>query len=492
MHEGLHERLREQLTLRILQVGAVAAVLAVSLHYAFELDRFLVPKELVLHLTAALAGITAVRRVALGRVDRLLLLFLLLSGVSAIFATNRWLALRAVAVTASAILVFWAARAVGRPLVNALALAVVIAAATSLLQAYGVRIDLFALNRAPGGTLGNRNFVGHIAAFGLPVVFLAALRARRLWLAGSGVAIVTAALVLTRSRAAWIAAAAAIVIFLAARGGKRMLAIVGSAAAGVVAALLIPNTLHWRSDNPYLESVRRVAGYDAGSGHGRLVQYQRSLLMAARHPLFGVGPGNWPVEYPRYARRDDPSLDQNEGGMTTNPWPSSDWIAFVSERGLAAAIVLMIVLLNMLHFSREAENVAILGTIAAAGLAGLFDAVLLLAVPALLVWATLGALAPPQQSPDLLPLPPKPLAVVALIVVSLIGTARSGAQLYAMNAYVSGSSLESASHVDPGNYRLQLRLARNTRGKRRCEHALAAHALFPNADAARDLARGCN
>ena len=67
------------------------------------------------------------------------------------------------------------------------------------------------------GTLGNRNFVAHIAAFGLPLVLLAALRARtggRFFVASIGVMIVTASLVLTRSRAAWLAFAAMLLVFL--------------------------------------------------------------------------------------------------------------------------------------------------------------------------------------------------------------------------------------------------------------------------------------
>lgn len=509
--------LADRLALRVLQIGAIAVVLAASTFTAFELDRFLVPKELALHLTAALAGILVARRVRPSRVDVLLLGVMLLGALSAAMATNRWLALRALAVTASSVALFWAGRALRqagleRPLLNGIALAVVAAAATALLQAYGVRLVLFATNRAPGGTLGNRNFVGHIAAFGLPVVLLTALRARRVVLASLGVAMVTAALVLTRSRAAWIAAAVVLLIFIVRAASKRLLFVLLFAAGGAAAALLIPNTLHWRSENPYLDSVKGVAGYDAGSGRGRLVQYERSLLMAATHPLLGAGPGNWPVEYPRYAVAGDPSLDHNEQGMTANPWPSSDWIAFLAERGLAAAVLLAFALLLIARGGRRepgGEGAALLATIAAAVIAGLFDAVLLLAAPALLVWTTIGALSPPTQAPPpppLTPAPPMPIppspsysrlrwpAVLLVIGIAVVGAVRSAGQLAAMDVYSTHgdrASLESAARIDPGNYRLRLRLARIERGRKRCEHAFAAHALFPSAAAARDAARGC-
>ena len=56
--------------------------------------------------------------------------------------------------------------------------------------------------------------------------------------------------------------------------------------------------------------------------------------MAAAHPLLGVGTGNWSVRYPRYAPASDPSM--TDVGLTANPWPSSDWVAVLSERGPAA------------------------------------------------------------------------------------------------------------------------------------------------------------
>src|SRR5437667_269365 len=66
-----------------------------------------------------------------------------------------------------------------RPLVAALAFAVVAGAATCLLQAYGVPSEAFSLNRAPGGTFGNRNFVAHLAAIGTPALILIAMTARQ-------------------------------------------------------------------------------------------------------------------------------------------------------------------------------------------------------------------------------------------------------------------------------------------------------------------------
>jgi O-antigen ligase len=497
--------------LRIVQLGAILVVLAVTPREVFDLDRFLVPKELVLHATALLAGLFALRRIVLSRIDWLLLGYLLLSALSVVFAQNPWIGIRAVALSASAVLLFWIARALrvagrSRPLLNALAVAVVLAAVTALVQAYGLDLTLFPSSRAPGGTLGNRNFVGHAAAFGLPLVLLAALRARRFVFGAAGVTIVMASLVLTRSRAAWLACAVSLAVFCIAMlvsrmtPWKRVAGIALFAIAGAAAALLIPNALRWRSDNPYLESVQGVVNYEGGSGRGRLIQYTHSLRMAAAHPLLGVGAGNWPVRYPEYAARNDGSLNDSEPGTTFNPWPSSDWVAFVSERGFVAAALLGAVFVMLfvrgvrqLRTEYGLEAATLLATITAAGVAGAFDAVLLLAFPSFLVWTALGALecggnAPPlSYSHESKSGGAASALHIVLLIVALLGVARSASQLVAMELYSTGGNLARAARIDPGNYRVQLRLGR----KGRCEHALAARGLFPNARAAKAAARGC-
>ena len=318
----------ERWALRIMQIGVVAIVLITTVYKSFELDRFFLPKELVLHVTALVAGLLIVRsfrRVVFSGVDAILLAFLLLGLVSAIAATNVWVGTRALAVSASGVAIFWVARTLRearleRPLLHAIALAVVLAAATCCLQAYGVRTDLFSINRAPGGTLGNRNFVAHLSAFGVPIVLWATLTATRTYgylLGTAGTAIVTVALVLTRSRAGWLAAGAVLVVWVAAfvfsapirRSRTTVLRLAGIVVAlglGVAAAILVPNTLRWRSDNPYLESMRSVANFQEGSGAGRLVQYRRTLRIVGHDPVLGAGPGNWAVEYPKYATGRDP------------------------------------------------------------------------------------------------------------------------------------------------------------------------------------------
>src|SRR5688572_10283141 len=129
-------RTADRVALRSVQIGAAAVMLAATVHKVFELDRFFIPKELALHLTAAFAGMLAfqrMRKTVAGRLDHLLLLYLLASVLSAVFATNHWLAGRALAVSISAVLLFRMGQSLrdaglARAAVNALTFAIVIVA----------------------------------------------------------------------------------------------------------------------------------------------------------------------------------------------------------------------------------------------------------------------------------------------------------------------------------------------------------------------------
>jgi O-antigen ligase len=356
-------------------------------------------------------------------------------------------------------------------------------------------------------------------------MMMAALLAARGWRVAAsmlGVTLTAATVVLTRSRAGYLAAAAALLIFLGAllvsaqlrsqtRTWMRFAAVIAIAAVGVVAAMFVPNSLRWRSDNPYLESFSGVANFQEGSGAGRLVQYRQSLGMLGKNPVFGVGPGNWSVEYPAHAARRDPSLDRSEPGTTSNPWPSSDWVAFLSERGVVAALALagafLLVALQALRQLRSAQDfdhalaaATLLATVVAVNVAGMFDAVLMLALPALLVWAAIGALWVPVPAPRFATLSGRirRSATAGLLVLAAVGALRSAAQLVAMGIYTNAdgtAAMRLAARVDPANYRVRVRLARGGSGLRRaqrCDHAQAAHKLFPNAAEARSLSRSCD
>ncbi|MEL6613855.1 MAG: O-antigen ligase family protein, partial [Bacteroidota bacterium] len=508
-------------------VGLIVAVVVVTATRSFDLDRFFVPKELVLHATALLAGLLTLARVRHLRVtwtDLALVGVIGISALSAVWAANPWAAGRALALTCSGAAVFWVARVLRQegldsPLVRSAAIAVVLAAVLALAQAYGIESPYFSTNRAPGGTLGNRNFVGHLAAFGLPLLLVPALRSPR-WstvlLSMVGLLLVVGILVLTRSRAAWLGAGAVVVVLglcvLVAPTLRRwsMLLraglVVAVIAAGGGLATSLPNALDWVSDSPYLESAQGMLNYREGSGQGRLLQYQRSLGLVQQAPLLGVGPGNWSVAYPGVAPPGDPSMSGSRPGMTSNPWPSSDAVALVSERGLLGVLVWLLFAGSLLwtvwaSLRKEGDDrVAagaglLLAMSAGVVVTGAFDAVLLLAWPVLLVATVAGALLPEAQARSIAV--PRWLRVAffaVLVTLAGVGAVRSGGQWAAMRLYeadASRASLERAAQLDPGSYRVHLRLAQRTRGTARCPHAQTAAALYPHATAAQRLAARC-
>jgi O-antigen ligase len=524
----------------VLVFGAFAVVLAALPFKAFDLERFYVPKELALFVTAAAAAVFLLdraRQLAVGWVDVLLAGWLTLSIASAAAAQNWWLATGAVGVSLAGATTFWVARALGRTrlayLVAAgLAGACVVASATALLQAYGlVESDYISLSRAPGGTLGNRNFVAHLAAIGLPALILVVLETRRalgVLLGAVGVGVASWMLVLSRTRAAWLGLAISGGVLLVAawrfrhlvlsgKAGRRIIVLALFAGAGAVAALALPNRLRWRTDNnPYLETALGVVNFREGSGRGRVIQFRNSVELALDNPVLGVGPGNWSVEYPHVAERGDPSL--NGEGMTSNPWPSSDWAAFLSERGLPAFVLLVGVFLALgaealrkLLAARTAtearEALALAGTLLVTAVVGAFDAVLLLGAPSLIAWGLFGILAPPASRWTIgLSEGVRHSLLVVAATVGAILIVRSSSQIVAMSLYPDGGlrrrsplgelrAIERASRADPGSYRLHMRAATRLADRGNCRrarvHAEAARYLYPRAPEPARILRRC-
>jgi O-antigen ligase len=524
--------LTDRLIRLVIQAGVILVVIAALPYKVFELDRYFVPKELVLHAAALIiAAILVARRRSLtfDPVDGLIALFLLWSIASAIFATNHWAAQRSVAIGISGAIVFWGARSVAergsyRPILVAAALAAVCAAALSLAQAYGFETEYFSANRAPGGTFGNRNFVAHMAVIGLPSLVWCTVTARRPFgaLLGSlGGAVLGAALVLSRSRAAWLAVALGAIVLLVPmiasskywRGsdeiGGRFARLCLAVAIGGMVAIALPNTLNWSSESPYLDTARGVVDYKKGSGRGRIAQYQNSLQMAISNPVFGVGPGNWPVEYVRFAPSNDRSL--TDDGMTANPWPSSDWVAFVSERGFVPTVALLgafiILFFSALRRWSELQNpdavlaqCVLAGTIVMTLVVSAFDAVLVLAAPSFLVWSILGAASGIRRNGREVKVSSRALGLgaTALVLISIVSAARSVTQTMAMTAVGRGAYTAgwvTGAMWDPGSYRINFRVADLYSRRGHCSvargYARQALSLFPHAPAARRVVRAC-
>jgi len=324
--------------------------------------------------------------------------------------------------------------------------------------------------------------------------------------------------VLSRTRAAWLAlVCCAVVVVLAwlwrrgtlwrdpsARRG--LILIIAGMVTGGAGAVVLPNSLDWRSDNPYLESAKGMVNYREGSGRGRLRQYANSWKLAVQHPVLGAGPGNWAVEYPGVAPASDPSLSR-ETGMTANPWPSSDWMAMLSERGFPALVVWATLLAGLaltgiigwgrldVPLDERLRAVAGVAVVVVVAVEGAFDAVLLLATPTLLFWGAMGALLPPPAvATTPLGKGRRALLSAVVLVTGLAAAEYSALKIASMAAYSSGQ-LGRAVSLDPGSFRARLRYAQlmmsRTSRTRGCVEAKAALALFPRSPDAKRLASGC-
>src|SRR6476646_7130891 len=159
--------------------------------------------------------------------------------------------------------------------------------------------------------------------------------------------------------------------------------------------------------------------------------------------------------------------------MTANPWPSSDWVAFVSERGFVAAVALLgvFVVLFFGAFRRWAEfgdgdvvlvKLVLIGTIVATAVVSAFDVALLLAAPAFLIWSIVGATSGARRMGDDVVRGGRwwSIASAMATILLVVSTARSATQLVAMSTVGFGTHTKdwaNAAAWDPGSYRINVR-----------------------------------
>ncbi len=511
----------------LLGLGLVAAVLAALPVAPSDLDRHQLPKETTVHIVVWLAVLLARPGRPLGLrpgATWALALFVAWSVAAATTALNPWLALRGVTLTITGAAAFittrhLAARGAAAILLGWVAAAGVIGSVTGLAQAYGVRHPLFAAARSPGGTFGNRNFVAHFATITLPVMVTLALTVRRTWLAllvAIGMTAPVIMIVLSRSRAAWLGALAvagvlAGVLLLARRRGTppigaRIALLTGAVVVATIVAISVPNTLRWRADSPYAETIAGLANHREGSGRGRMLQYRHTLRLAASHPVLGVGPGNWPIRYGDVAPSDDPSWSRGDV-IPLNPWPSSDWMALLSERGVATVLFALVLGGAIMWRGWRAMRVGgqrmiagagVIATLLAVAIQGSFDAVLLLPAPLLVTSLAVGALLDRADGDALwsggAAARPRALWWRAVLLVLGAGMARSVQQTAAYVVAGDGRQLRRlvwAARVDPGSYSIRVALASREPCRDARDDAEAVIRMAPDWPSARIAARRC-
>ena len=165
----------------------------------------------------------------------------------------------------------------------------------------------------PGSTFGNRNIAAEAIAMALPLGLAAALGSTRPGVRRAifaSLVVDLAYLAVTRARGAWLGAACglAAALWLARLRWSRA---AYALAAGTVGLAMIAAALPGRYNSRDSGDQKRYSavidvlegGFDSESTalKTRLGLWKRTLTMVRDRPLLGVGPGNWPVVFPRYA-----------------------------------------------------------------------------------------------------------------------------------------------------------------------------------------------
>jgi O-antigen ligase len=442
-------------------------------------------------------------------------------------AINPWVGYRLLGTYWAALLSYHIARAQVRTrgadvLLVVIGVTTCVAAIAILLEYVGLASSLSLEHRAPSGMFGNRNQAGHFIALGLVATLALALRAcsphrhvlryRLLaWLALLGAGLAGAAIIVTRTRAAWLSVlielATLVAILVAARitrgrapaatravpdglfrrrAGRWGMALFAGAGIGA----FLPTPFTWNVASPIADSAGNLANFTTGSGHGRVVQYATTLRIIARHPLLGVGPGNWAVEYAHYADPGDPSLDPYPALTPTDRFPLSDWLGMAAECGLPvlgmlAAAMVALVRVGWRQVRAPVDEtdlphgIALLVLIPAVFTVGALDAVLQNAAPAVLA-AVLLAILPRRHGFAVFRLSSPRLRhgmATLLLVPSAAFAWLSARHLRAVRLYGTldtVETLELALRVDPTDYQAQARLAGLYAAAGNCD-AAAAH-----------------
>lgn len=451
---------------------------------AAPLERYHLPKELALLVgTAASTLILALQRRAPSSLDALdgAALVVVASGLlSSVGAVDGDVALRLACLSGAGAALFLAVRAPAVPrviVVSGVALVALAASAVVLGEALGLWPTLAPERLGPGGTLGQRNNAAHALALVAPLLAHELLRSQhaRRALLGAALAAVVGAVLVTRSRAGWLALSVGGIGTLAlqvrSRGLRATLPALVAVALGL-SVLLVSPALRWRSAHPYRDTARALVDPSDRSAQGRRVQASTSLRLWSAHPLLGVGPGHWAVHYPAVAEADDPTVAR-ETFRPTGRLMTSDLMALAVERG-AVGLVALVALVALWWRRRDPTELWALPTAGALLVLSALDCVLQIAMGACAA-ALLAALAAPRSAAALARSWRARGALLGLLALLGLGAWRAADRLLgqqAMGRARSPEELAAVARAHPAMLAPRVVLAERSLGTQDCAAAL--------------------
>jgi O-antigen ligase len=437
---------------------------------------------LLMALGAALLYAGRVARSSFGAVEWLGAAALGAMALSGALAVSPAYALQPVAVAAGALVVLLgtAWRTQEREVwLHWLAAAVIAVAVLGLIEAMGLGPPSLR-GRAPSATMGQRNALAHFLVLGSPLVWALGLRATSprvragLWAAA---ALIAAVVIQTRSRAAWLVGVPVVACFAVLSWRRATLALVAVLAVGVAIAAAAPVALAWRQPTPYLDTLSRLIDAGSGSGAGRIAEWKASLGLFTSAPVWGLGPGNWFVEY-----------GLSHGGAH---FSHSDWVGFLVERGVVGtALLVALGVATLLRWRGRGERALVASTLAAASGLGAFDSVLQLPAPCLLTaLVSFVGLRPEAKALR------SPIAGTAMALLALVGTGAFASRLLSTAEKTPFDRLELAAKLDPLDGELRFTLAEAWASAGNCEkarpHLEAVRKLLPRHPRLAAIANEC-
>lgn len=193
---------------------------------------------------------------------------------------------------------------------------------------------------------------------------------------------------------------------------------------------------------------------DSGTEHERLVLWENSLAMWSDAPLLGVGPGNWVVKFPAYARA-AATLDPKAYNLQRQPEAAHmESLQLLCETGLAGFLLMALVFAGALFRGvRRAHNDPFTGIVVATLGMSIAAYVFQNPFPAAVSWLALGALAgsaPPLARGDVIVTRVWPLAflcVAGAAVLALSFDAEEDASRALQEGRVLRNSIRSAPEL---------------------------------------------
>ncbi|HET9933701.1 MAG TPA: O-antigen ligase family protein [Polyangiaceae bacterium] len=486
----------------LIGIGLVACALVYFGPASFGFERFSVPKEFVLALSATSALVLFLSD---GRAFKSSRALLALSGLLVVGCLATWrgvtsegYAVRSLSALISAVTVFLLAFALateghGPRLLKWAALATVLAALSALGEALHLLPVISMSGRGPGGTAGNRNFLSHFLVIGavpLALTFVEARGkvARAAW--ALGFACVVAIIAVSRSRGSWLTSSIVLVgvaAVLAAkwrslsRDARRTSAVLAVAitVAVPVGVFLIARGLNWTFAD-FRSSLAHLVDFRTGTGHGRLLQYQATLTMLRDHPVAGVGPGQWSIAYPRYAGPGDPYYPANSP-VPFDRLPSSDWVGFASQHGLLLLLVVVALGATLAGEAlrrgllRDRHATALAAALVAQLVLGVFDSVLFRADTVYIAALSIGTLAGSCADEVFVLRAPRAPALGLALVLSVTLVALCGRRVAAWSIRSDGRlpNLERSLSLDRSNFVLASQIAQIHSALGHCDDAKA-------------------